>query len=295
MVSVPVLSQIVSGQPVLAQPVTYNFSAIATAINSQKLNSDNFSASGIYSQNIVSNAIVSQHISAASNIPSAKIGANAVIHDNLVFSGASYANVWRVAAASSDARSKGVRLGLATATVAATSDTESNTYVLSRSQNSVYGPAAFTARRVAFEIEDTMRRGKIIAPSGLLRGYPNRVTARYLREHVRALDEAKTASPEPFRGRLDRDIRYLECAAKYMDFVLPYAEAVDAAKKHSITAKEINDLRHLLKLWLDNQEELVRSGLKGDGYLDRCIGRDTERIEAWLDKNKPTQNGSAPR
>jgi len=153
---------------------------------------------------------------------------------------------------------------------------------------------AFTARRVAFEIEDTMRRGKIIAPAGLLRGYPNRVTARYLRDHVRALGEAKAACSEPFRSRLDRDIRYLERSAKYMDFVVPYADAVDAAKKRPTTPEEINSLRKLLKLWLDNQEALVQSGLKGDGYLDRCIGRDTERIEAWLDKHQPTQTDLAP-
>jgi hypothetical protein len=166
---------------------------------------------------------------------------------------------------------------------------------LDRVFSEYYGPVAFTARRVAFEIEDTMRRGKIIAPSGLLRGYPNRVTARYLREHVRALEEARAASREPFRSRLDRDIRYLECSAKYMDFVVPYGDAVDAAQKRPITPEEINSLRKLLKLWLDNQEALVQSGLKGDGYLDRCIGRDSDRIEAWLDKHDPTHNDSAPR
>ena len=148
-----------------------------------------------------------------------------------------------------------------------------------------YGPAAFTARQIAFDIEDTMRRGKIIAPSGLLRGYPNRVKARYLRDHVRALNEVKAACPEPFRSRLDRDIRYLECSARYMDFVVPYAGAVDAAKKRPITSEEVGSLRKLLKLWLENQAELVQSGLKGDGYLDRCIARDTERIDAWLGRH----------
>jgi len=34
--------------------------------------------------------------------------------------------------------------------------------------------------------------------------------------------------------------------------------------------------------------------LKGDGYLDRCIGRDTDRIETWLDKHQPTQTDPAP-
>ncbi len=150
-----------------------------------------------------------------------------------------------------------------------------------------YGPVAFTARQIAFEIEDTMRRGKIIAPAGLLRGYPNRFKAGFLREHEQALNDVKASTPEPYRTRLDRDIRYLECSAKYMDFALPYVAAVEAGKKRSITPPEIADLRRLLKVWLDAQEELVQSGLKGDGYLDRCIARDKRKIEAWLNEHEP--------
>ena len=167
--------------------------------------------------------------------------------------------------------------------------------LLDRVFKEYYGPVSYTARRVAFEIEDTLRRGKIIAPAGLLRGYPNRVTAQYLREHVRTLNDAKTSCPEPFRSRLDRDIRYVECAAKYMDFVVPYEAAVVAGKQRRSTSKEISDLRRLLRVWLDNQEELVRSGLKGDGYLDRCIARDRERIEEWLDKNSTGQTDASSR
>jgi hypothetical protein len=166
--------------------------------------------------------------------------------------------------------------------------------LLDRVFKEYYGPTAFTARRVALEIEDTLKRGKIIAPAGLLRGYPNRMTARTLREHVRTLNEAKASSPEPYASRLDRDIRYLECAANYMDFVLPYEAAVEAGKKRAVTPEEISDLRRLLKAWLDNQEALVKSGLKGNGYLEHCMERDERNIEAWLDKNETAPNPSAP-
>jgi len=155
--------------------------------------------------------------------------------------------------------------------------------LLDRIFQEYYGPAGFTARRISSEIEDTMRRGKIIAPAGLVRGYPNRFKAGFLREHAQALNDAKASAPEPYRSRLDRDIRYLECSAKYMDFVLPYAETVDAASKRSIKPQEIANLRRLLKVWLDAQAQLVESNLKGDGYLDRCIARDERKIEAWLD------------
>jgi hypothetical protein len=156
--------------------------------------------------------------------------------------------------------------------------------LLDRVLNEYYGPAAFTARRVAFEFEDALRRGKIIAPVGLLRGYPNRVTAQMLRTWAQQLKAAQTNCSEPYCSRLDRDFKYLECSAKYMDFVLPYEDAVTAAKQRPPSAQQIADLRRLLAAWLDNQEELVQSGLKGHGYLDKCIDRDKQRIEVWLDK-----------
>jgi hypothetical protein len=147
-----------------------------------------------------------------------------------------------------------------------------------------YGPAWFTMRGVSFEIEDILKRGKIVAHAGLLRGYPNRVTSQFLRDKMKQLSDVKATIFEPYSSRLGRDIRYLECAAKYMDFVLPYEAAVEASKQKPLTNQELSELRRLLTVWLDNQEALVQAGLKGDGYLDRCIARDKRKIDEWFGK-----------
>lgn len=157
-----------------------------------------------------------------------------------------------------------------------------------------YGPAWFTARNIAFEIEDALRRGKIVAHAGMLRGYPNRITAQFLRDQARRLSETRATVSEPYASRLDRDVRYLECAARYMDFVLPYEAAVEAARQQPPTPRQLGDLRGLLTAWLDNQEALVQAGLKGDGYLDRCIARDTRKINEWFTEHGAPPAASAP-
>lgn len=166
--------------------------------------------------------------------------------------------------------------------------------LLDRVLKEYYGPAWFTVRGISFEIEDTLRRGKIVAHAGLLRGYPNRVTSQFLRDKAKQLGDTKATCAEPFSSRLDRDIQYIECAAKYMDFVLPYEAAVEAAKQRPPTAQELGELRRLLTVWLDNQEALVQAGLKGDGYLDRCIARDKRRIDEWFGQQGFPVTASAP-
>lgn len=143
MVSVKPLSAIISGMPPLASPVSYNFSAIATALNSNKCNSDNYSASGAYSNNIVAGAILSQHLSTAAALPAAKIGSGAVSHNNLILTGASHVKLLNVGAASSNMPSSGVRVAIASKALTITD--VSNSVTISFSQNSVYGPPVFTA------------------------------------------------------------------------------------------------------------------------------------------------------
>lgn len=157
-----------------------------------------------------------------------------------------------------------------------------------------YGPAWFTARNIAFEIEDTLKRGKIVAHAGMLRGYPNRVTAEFLRDKMKQLEVVKATCAEPYSSRIDRDIRYLECAARYMDFVLPYEAAVESAKQKTPTTQELGELRRLLTVWLNNQKALVQANLKGDGYLDRCIARDVRKIEEWFTEHGAPSTSSAP-
>jgi len=166
--------------------------------------------------------------------------------------------------------------------------------LLDRVLKEYYGPAWFTVQGISFEIEDALQRGKIVAHAGLLRGYPNRITAQFLRDQAKRLSDTKATCSEPFSSRLDRDIRYLECAAKYMDFVLAYEAAVEAAKQRPPTAQELGDLRRLLTAWLDNQEALVQAGLKGNGYLDRCIARDKRRIDEWFSEHGAPSAASAP-
>jgi hypothetical protein len=156
--------------------------------------------------------------------------------------------------------------------------------LLDQAMAEYYGPAADAARRVAFEIEDALRRGMLYGVQGLVRGCPDTISARDLRNWAQSLAEAKRTAQEPFATRLDRDIRYLECAAGYVDFFRVYADAAEAAKSQPAAAGQCNEIRRLLNDWLACQASLVRDGLKGDGYLDRCIGRDTRAIKKWLDK-----------
>jgi hypothetical protein len=168
--------------------------------------------------------------------------------------------------------------------------------LLDRAMSEYYGPAADVARRVSFEIEDALRRSSSYQTEcGLLRGCPDTVSALLLRNWAQLLLESRNRVPEPFSLRLDRDIRYLECAARYVDFFRVYSStSVQAAKHRPATAQELSDIRRLLADWLACQQSLVQDGLKGDGYLDRCIRRDTRIIEAWLAEHSAPSTTSAP-
>jgi hypothetical protein len=157
-----------------------------------------------------------------------------------------------------------------------------------------YGPAWFTERTVSFEIEDALRRGKTTTRAGLHLGYPNRVTVQFLRDKAQVLRDTKATCEEPYRSRLDRDIRYLECSTRFMEFALAYEAAVAAAKKRPPTPDQLDNIRRLLKAWLDNQAALVASGLKGDGYVDRCVKRDDQRISEWLNAQNRQAGTAAP-
>jgi hypothetical protein len=136
------LSAIVSGNAVIAEPVTYNFSAIQTAINSGAANSQNYSAGGAYSQNIISYAILSQHLSASLNIPSIKIASKAVLHNNINFLDSGVLSVVRIGVSSNNMSANGLKIAVVTKTAEIT--TEYNTITVAWS-NAVYGPASFTA------------------------------------------------------------------------------------------------------------------------------------------------------
>ena len=136
--------------------------------------------------------------------------------------------------------------------------------LLDQALGEYYGPAVDTARRVSFEIEDALRRNTSYqGECGLLRGCPNTISSELLRNWSQLLAESRKELPEPFASRVDRDIRYLECAARYTDFFRVYRDAVLAADQHAVTAEELGDIRRLLKVWLDSQEAMVRDGLKG--------------------------------
>lgn len=131
-----------SNQPVLANPVTHNFSAIQTALNSGKLNSDNYSASGVYSQNIVSNAILSQHFSMPSNVSGAKLASSIITHNNLILTGASCPSMVTMGAAASKMPAGGVKIAILTQSLVLTTETNTVTFNYS---NAVYGQPSFTA------------------------------------------------------------------------------------------------------------------------------------------------------
>jgi hypothetical protein len=167
--------------------------------------------------------------------------------------------------------------------------------LLKQAMSEYYGPAAGDTERVSFEIEDAIRRSSHYQGGcKLLRGCPDTITSELLRTWARTLQGVKGSSPEPYSLRLERDIRYLECAARYTDFFRAYCGAVQAADNQPAAAKDLGEIRRLLDGWLDCQKALVQDGLKGDSYLDRCISRDTRRINEWLTERGAPATSSAP-
>lgn len=143
MAEVTVLSGIVASDAVIAEPVTFNFSAIQTALNSNALNSLNYKSSGVASNNIITNAILSQHVT-VSDIPQAKIAAGAVLHSNLNFANSNACSMLRIGAASSNMPVNGVRV--ANITFTAVGNTDGDWFSFSAPWSSaVYGDPSFTS------------------------------------------------------------------------------------------------------------------------------------------------------
>jgi len=91
-----------------------------------------------------------------------------------------------------------------------------------------------------------------------------------------------------FRSRLDRDIRYLECAAKYMDFVLPYESAVDAGKERPITSKEISDLHRLQKVcWIIRKNSCARA--QGEGIWIAALRATKKGLKSGWTRTPPAK------
>ncbi len=154
--------------------------------------------------------------------------------------------------------------------------------LLDRVFSEYYGPAADTARRVSFELEDALRRATLSVPYGLIRKCPETITAEMLSSYAESLSQAKTNCTEIITQRLDRDVRYLRCAALYADFFKSYGEASTAARKNQLTTAQCNRALELMDRWLKDRESLVKDELKGHSWLHSCITRDADRVRAFL-------------
>jgi len=136
------MSAISSGDAVLAAPMTNNFSQVVLALNSSAMNSDNYGQSSIKSQNVQSNAILAQHLS-AHGFPVQKFSSACLVHDNFNFNrtdkGVQLAIAGMVA---SLMPANGVRLGVYTWTQAQIATGEFSITV--NWSNAIHGNPSFT-------------------------------------------------------------------------------------------------------------------------------------------------------
>ena len=136
------MSAINSGDAVLAEPVSNNFSQIVAAINSNALDGNNYGESTIKSQHISTNAILAAHLTAGA-VVSQKIATEAVIHPHINYkSSDNGVRFVRIGASASDMPASGVEMARVTGTLAVAASTATFSVAWS---SAMEGDPAFTA------------------------------------------------------------------------------------------------------------------------------------------------------
>jgi len=155
--------------------------------------------------------------------------------------------------------------------------------LLDRTLNEYYGPAADTARDVSFEIEDALRRG---GPMNYFMK-PRSVSAELLIDCANRMDDAAKKCEGNQAIRVQRDVRYLRCAAACVTAYETFQDAKQAADSKSLTEDQCKKVREHLQTWLDLHDALQADGLKGRSWISGKVAKDSKEITDWLAKNEP--------